>query len=82
MNRKLEIIIKGGPRSGKSVIMSMIWYLLQKLGDFNITVSDGDKTSEELDKTYRKVLFTKDIAGDQRKTFFKDIDIDLKTEVA
>ena len=82
MQKKLEIIVKGGAQSGKSVIMSMIHYLLQGIGDFNITVKDGDKTPEEMQKTYKNVIFTNQISGSQRKKFFKEIDIDIRTEVA
>jgi hypothetical protein len=81
MSRKLEIVIRGKPKSGKSVVLSMVHYLLQGIGEYNIAIEDGKKTPEEIAKTYRQVLFTKDMCGkDNMKKFFRDIDIRLKTE--
>jgi Tfp pilus assembly ATPase PilU len=81
-NKRLEIILRGGPGSGKSVVQAMIHYLLKSLTSYTITIEDGSKKPEDIVMTERKVLFTKDMCGEDKTQFFKGISVHLKTEEA
>ena len=80
MNQKVTITITGGPGSGKTIIMNMVYYLLSKIGYKNVTIEDGDRDDKAMELSFKKTMFTFEMTGKKKHLFFGGRDIHIRTE--